>query len=164
MKLIKPSYEILPQPEGLGGVYKQIERAARVCYKSEGKITEDSYKGFVERMINSGHTATLEQGTVYLYGFVSEDDDDPFSNITDLYIKYDGNPYSKVNIKESDNGIGIYITTNLRVIHENNWYEDLSYICEPTEHHEKRVTVRFICSRSNSHQLVRHRSIKLLVA
>lgn len=66
MKLIRPSFEIWDQQSGLEGIYKQIERAGRVCYKSEDKITEDSAKGFVERMIKSGHGAMLEHGTVYL--------------------------------------------------------------------------------------------------
>ena len=66
MKLIKPSFEILPQSEGLDGIYKQIELAGRTCYKSEDKITEDSAKGFVDRMVKSGHGAMLEHGTVYL--------------------------------------------------------------------------------------------------
>ena len=66
MRLIKPSYEIWQQPSGLEGIYKQIERVGRVCYKSEDKITEDSAKPFVDRMIKSGHGAMLEHGTVYL--------------------------------------------------------------------------------------------------
>lgn len=66
MRLIKSSYEVWQQPTGLEGVYKQIERVGRVCYKSEDKITEDSAKPFVDRMIKSGHGAMLEHGTVYL--------------------------------------------------------------------------------------------------
>ena len=66
MRLIKPSYEIWQQSSGLEGIYKQIERVGRVCYKSENKITEDSAKPFVDRMIKSGHGAMLEHGTVYL--------------------------------------------------------------------------------------------------
>lgn len=66
MKLIKPSYEILEQSSGLKGIYKAIEVAGRTCYKSEDKITEDSAKAFVDRMIKSGHGAMLEHGTVYL--------------------------------------------------------------------------------------------------
>ena len=42
MKLIKPSYTIIPQGTGLEGIYRQIELAGRTCYKSEDKITEDS--------------------------------------------------------------------------------------------------------------------------
>lgn len=58
MRLIKPSYEIWQQPSGLEGVYKQIEHVGRVCYRSEDKITEDSAKPFVDRMIKSGHCYT----------------------------------------------------------------------------------------------------------
>ena len=66
MRLIKPNVEIIEQQPGLEGMYKQIELAGRTCYKSEDKITEDSAKAFVDRMINSQHFAMLEHGTVYL--------------------------------------------------------------------------------------------------
>ena len=66
MKLINPSVELITQAPGLEGIYKQVERVGRVCYKSEDKITENSAKPFVDRMIKSGHGAMLEHGTVYL--------------------------------------------------------------------------------------------------
>lgn len=158
MKLIKPSWEILEQESGIDGIYKAIERAGRTCYKSEDKITEDSAKGFVERMIKSGHDAMLEHGTVYLkakteivnYYIHPEDGEEEEYNPLD---KYCSNKYS--HAKEYD--YNLYVTTNLRVLVENNWLDDLKYICEPTEHHEKRVTVRFICDRGVSHEFVRHR-------
>ena len=67
MKLIKQSFEILDQQYNLEGIYKQIEKAGRVCYKSENKITEDSAEPFVKMIMERKHTAVLEQGTVYLY-------------------------------------------------------------------------------------------------
>ena len=66
MKLIKASFNIIEQGPSIDGIYKIIEQAGRVCYKSEDKITEDSAKGFVGRMVKSGHGAMLEHGTVYL--------------------------------------------------------------------------------------------------
>ena len=66
MKLIKSSFEIIEQQPGLEGIYKQIELAGRTCYRSSDKITEDSAKPFVDRMVKSGHGAMLEHGTVYL--------------------------------------------------------------------------------------------------
>ena len=54
MKLVKPSLEILEQQPGIDGIYKMIELAGRTCYRSEDKITEDSAKGFVDRMNNDG--------------------------------------------------------------------------------------------------------------
>ena len=160
MKLIKPSFEIWNQPAGLEGVYKQIERVGRVCYKSEDKITEDSAKSFVDRMIKSGHGAMLEHGTVYLKltGV--------FLNPTDCVIKYGNyvvdhyadNKYSKVVIKhDKEWKSNVYITTNYRVLVENSWLDDLKYLCEPTECHEKRITVHFVCDRGVSHEFVRHR-------
>ena len=86
MKLVKSSLEIVPQSPGLDGIYKAIEMAGRTCYKSENKITKDSAKDFVDRMIKSGHGAMLEFGTVYLRIPMQYKDIDVYSN----------NPYSKV--------------------------------------------------------------------
>ena len=66
MKIQKPQYEIWMQNPGELGIYQQIERAGRVCYKSENNTTEDSAKPFVGRMIEHEHYAMLEHGTVYL--------------------------------------------------------------------------------------------------
>lgn len=144
MRLIEPSFEILEQAPGIPGIKKQIEIAGRTCYKSENKITDTSCEEFVNRMINSGHGTMLEHGTVYLYLPVDD------SNFSELVEKYTKNKYTKVNQKQ-------FITTNYRVLVENEWLDDLQYQCEPTEHHEKRVTVKFICDRGVSHEFVRHR-------
>lgn len=58
MNLIKPKFEILEQQPGIDGIYKMIELAGRTCYRSEDKITPDSAKGFVDRMIKAGHCYT----------------------------------------------------------------------------------------------------------
>ena len=154
MKLIKPYFEIWEQPTGLEGVYKQIEKVGRVCYKSEDKITEDSAKPFVNRMIRSGHGAMLEHGTVYLFcpteEYVDSNGDVQYYNPLE---KYQNNNYSAL----VDSNEGIYVTTNLRVLVENGWMGDLQYLCEPTEFHEKRITVHFVCDRGVSHEFVRHR-------
>lgn len=41
-------------------ILKTIEQAGRVCYKSEDKITDDSAKAFIVRLIQSGHESVLE--------------------------------------------------------------------------------------------------------
>lgn len=152
MKLIKPYFEIWEQPAGLEGVYKQIEKVGRVCYKSEDKITEDSAKPFVDRMIKSGHGAMLEHGTVYLKLETVKSAIHPLD-------KYYHNKYSKVCTEEglTKQTKIVFVTTNLRVLIENDWKDDLQYLCEPTEYHERRVTVHFVCDRGVSHEFVRHR-------
>lgn len=158
MKLIDPSFEILEQAPGIQGVKKQIERTGRTCYKSEDKITDTSCEEFVNRMVNSGHGAMLEHGTVYLqipFKYIDVSSALEIPIMEDLVTKYTENKYSEcITI----NSIA-YITTNYRVLVENGWLDDLQYQCEPTEYHEKRVTVKFICDRGVSHEFVRHRTM-----
>ena len=148
MRLIKSNVEQIKQKKGLSGIKKQIEIAGRTCYKSEDKITNKSCEEFVQRMINSGHTAMLEHGTVYLTV--------PAEDANNGY-KYSFNKYSKINFDPTGKDTNIYVTTNYRVITENKWENDLKYLTEPTKNHEKRLTFRFICDRGVSHELVRHR-------
>ena len=229
MKLIKQSFEILDQQPGLEGIYKQIELSGRTCYKSEDKITEDSAKEFVDRMIKSGHGAMLEHGTVYLmvhtidpkdfdktiarHPRITIDDVRDYLRTNPTYdskgeknwwakeakhiayemaVKYADNPYSKVKIVSAKHKVNtkggvivtptgkmpivteasgeiisvfntILIMTNLRVLVENNWLDDLKYICEPTEHHEKRITVKFITDQGILREFTRHRVFSFAV-
>ena len=161
MKLIKAGYSIIEQEQGLLGVYKQIELAGRTCYKSECRITEDSAKEFVDRMVKLGHGAMLEHGTIYLTIPITE-----WSNLAEFDSGYPSNPYSKVNDSQVDwvNWEGnVYITTNARVLVENNWIADLEYICNPTEFHEKRVTVRFTTDQGILREFTRHRVFSFAV-
>ena len=163
MKLIESKAEYIPQEEGLEGIYKQVELAGRTAYHSLDKITPDSAKDFVDRMIKSKHGAALEHGTVYLekpVGFYMNDN-----------IKYELNPYSKSKCM-SYTGMGekVYfegekyiISTNYRVLVENNWLDDLQNLCSPTEFHEKRYTMRFTCSRAIAQELTRHRKFSFLM-
>ena len=146
MKLINPSFEILEQGFGIFDIFKHIELCGRTCYKSTDKITEASSEPFVDRMIDSKHYAMLEHGTVYLKKRILGFDDI-------LLHKYLTNKYSKAFIINDV----VYITTNYRVITENSWNRDLKYLCNPTEYHEKRITVKFVCNRQVSHEFVRHR-------
>lgn len=158
MELIRPSVEIWEQDNSLNGIWEHIARCTRVCYQSASNIKQgETAEEFVKRIIlrtdsSTGeinweklHGAMLEHGTVYLY---ARDD-------------FDGNPlefyefdkHSKFVWKTFDN----YVTTNLRVIYENNRLEDLQYLCAPTEHHIKRVTVSFTTNIGVSREFNRHR-------
>lgn len=88
-----------------------------------------------------GNCAMLEHGTIYLTIAKT------VTNIGDP-IFYVRNKYSKVN----EDDLFYFITTNMRVLVENNRLDDLQYQVEPTEFHEKRITVKFICDRGVSHK------------
>ena len=161
MKLINQSYEIC-KTHGytLQDVYKDIERAARVSYKSEDKITEDSAEKMVQRLINMKHYSPLEFGTIYL------------KIKTTTCIKMIANPrgcfakpwvyYTTVSDIDNEGTTYYYITTNYRFIIENKLEKLLQYMCEPTKHHQKCTTVKFITNRAMTHELVRHRSMSFM--
>ena len=67
MKIIEPYYIILSDISK-GGIKELqfIEQAARTCYKSEDRITDDgeSAKALIKRLISSGHEAMLEHSSL----------------------------------------------------------------------------------------------------
>lgn len=186
MKLIDPKVELIQQETGIDGVYKMIEFAGRNCYKSESSenITP---KQFTERMIKSQHGAMLEHGTLYLDVPMGNLWDDEYmwkSSIIQIFKK---NPYSRVKKyrklhridDETMTNLEHYaITTNYRVfIEQINWEElgsmrrdklegwelgldkdyVLSFLCEPNEHHEKRLTFKITTDRGVTAEGNRHR-------
>jgi thymidylate synthase (FAD) len=143
MKILQPNFEIWAQPDGLDAVYRQIERAGRVCYKSEQNTTETSARPFVERMIASEHYAMLEHGTVYLHST-----DEAFID------RYERNRFSHVNRKGNE----AFITTNMRVLAENKWLDDIEFISPYTHDFERRITVHFTTQVGVTREYNRHRA------
>ena len=148
MQLIKPTFEIFKSQ----GLFKDIERAARTCYKSEDKIADNSATKMVDVLIANKHTAMLEHGTIYLQ-FEIENTTGIRTAEQHIAQKYSDNKYSKCNWSDTR----AYVTTNYRVIIENDWLQDLQYQCDLTAFHAARITVKFICDRGVSHEFVRHR-------
>lgn len=168
MKLIKPSYEILQPFDCLDPVEsakRAIERAGRVSYKSEDKITDRSWIQFFDMLKERKHLSVFEFGELFFRIPVgSPFYDKEYMEKTSTISFFTNNPFSKCkSITESTRDFleqrVAYISTNFRVIEENdidwNWLSQ--YMCEPTDKHERKITVKFICSRGISHELVRHR-------
>lgn len=158
MKLIKQSFNITEQEDfSLVGIKKFIERCGRVCYKSEDKITDNSYEKFVDMLIRKDHTRPLEFGTVYLQYETVKGAINPLD-------KYYFNHYSKCKTEEgvTKETKKVFVTTNYRVIIENHWEEDLKYLCNPTKYHYKRHTVHFTTSRGIMDEFRTHVSLSHL--
>ncbi|MEI3401401.1 MAG: FAD-dependent thymidylate synthase [Clostridia bacterium] len=62
MRIVEPWIKV----ERIDGkkIMKRIERACRTCYRSEGKITDDSYKNLINNCITRGHESVLEHEKV----------------------------------------------------------------------------------------------------
>ena len=161
--------------------HKQVERL--FILKSNNKIVNDSRKPDSKVIITNetlnvycvtvstglilvkgvngvisicGNCAMLEHGTVYLFLTMSS---------RQQYFKYCSNPYSAANsIGEAEKGTwNGFVTTNYRVLVENGWLDDLKYLCEPTEFHNKRITVKFITDQGILREFTRHRAASFAV-
>ena len=145
MKLIKQSFEILEQKDfSLIGIKKFIERCGRVCYKSEDKITNDSYEKFVNMLEKRDHTRPLEFGTVHLKissGMLFEEF---LQDLVDCKL------YNPAWIKYKELPEYTYITTNYR--HYLQIIKECPYVAKYfTEqdncYYPSRYTVHMVLSR-----------------
>ena len=59
MKIIDASVELVQEIDA-EQIMKHIERAGRVCYKSESKISDTSAEKFIANIIKSGHESVIE--------------------------------------------------------------------------------------------------------
>lgn len=160
MKIIHPSVEYWSQANTLDGIWKHAARCARVCYQSAHTKEDESAKDFLLRTIakngfkkdKSSHMSVLEHATVYLVVNIQN----PF--YPHMCYKFKDNHYSKTcNLIINDTIEGICITTNLRVIIENDWLDDLKFIANDISNHVKRYTFSFITNLGVSRELNRHR-------
>lgn len=166
MKIIHPSVEYWSQANTLDGIWEHAAKCTRVCYQSQPVKTGESAKDFLLRTIakngfkkdKSSHMSVLEHATVYLritnneFGFKSKK------------YKYLNNIYSKVvhtiygyTVDGEDAFEEMLITTNLRVLVENDWLDDLRFIADDITKHKKRYTFSFITNLGVSRELNRHR-------
>ena len=173
MKIIEPSVEYWQQGAGMEGVWNQIARATRVCYQSSIRESESS-EDFVKRIIlkptliegnlddlehckfdfDKMHGAMLEHGTVYL------DIDSDLKSLHELFVE---NPYSRVTYDNSIIKDHFFVTTNMRVIIENNLFGLLEdwMIDTPTEHYTKRYTFSVITDIGITREFNRHRTFSI---
>lgn len=138
--------------------YLNIEQFDEETFEDSPYYENLTAEDFVNMLIKSGHGAMLEHGTVYMQIETSLDIEN--KELEERVSQYDCNPFTKGVSRYIGPGTWrYYITTNLRVLVENNWLDDLKYVCEPTEFHVKKATAKFICDRGVSHEIVRHRGL-----
>lgn len=138
-------------------IYKDIEMAARISYKSEDKIEPGSAEKMVKRLINMKHYSPLEFGTVYMV-MTDKDEEDK------IFLKqFCINRFTAVKDFQEGDIHKWYITTNYRVIVEHHWEHIMKkYLQAPTIYHEKRTIVKITCPRIISQMFMRHRVFSFL--
>lgn len=155
MKIEPQQVDITPQLDfSIDGCKKHIENCTRVCYQSYDKKTDDSYLKFYDMLIKRGHLAPLEHATIYLTL--------DLENYLIAFFKK--NVFSKVRKGVEEERNYCYVTTNMRVLVENDILEKCKeYICEPTVNHFQRFTFRIITNRAIQDEIVRHRNLSFCV-
>lgn len=146
MKIVDPSVDIIKEENPL----KRIEICGRVCYKSEGKITDDSAGKFVAGLIKRGHTSVLEHARVIVPG-------DRANSLAYSYKdKYSEYPYGfeyRARFGIGDRGKYVYAMNCRDFCAIGGTPEELETLKNSNDY----MTVRFTCDRAIANELVRHR-------
>lgn len=164
IKVVNPSVELWKQ-DGytLDAIWKHIARCARVCYQSTPKNNgEDDYsflvrtlfRGVEPKDINTKdlvkyHLSVCEHATVHLkYPLF-------IARAAAQATRFIHNHYSRTREHEGY----IYVTTNMRVLIEHHWMNELEFIDNTPNcpYYIPRPTVCFITDIGASRELNRHR-------
>ena len=164
MKLINQNVEEWHCGYTLPEIWSHIAKCARVCYQSEPRNNEETDEEFVKRVILRNHSfeeigesrelqlklhlSCLEHGTVYLNIPCEED------TLTAIRF-FENNIYSKHNCSSNAR---YHITTNMRVVIENNLMNVLHYITKPNVFHCLRITFNITTDIGVARELARHRT------
>ena len=153
MKLIRQDFNIVNQKGfSIKDIKKHIEYCARISYKSQDRITDDSYEKFVNMLESRGHDRPLEFGTVHLKMPWKT-----FNNFAGFCVSkgFWDSCWIKYNIDRESEDKMVYITTNYRYYKKLGTLKPLyGYIDieeffteEDNKFYPKRYTVHFITSR-----------------
>ena len=144
MKLIRQDFNIVNQKGfSIKDIKKHIEYCARISYKSQDRITDDSYEKFVNMLEKRDHTRPLEFGTVHLKMYISD-----FHKLRDTLCI--NNMWNDQWIKYHYAGNLTYVTTNYRyylAIIKVFPSAENDFDPQDDELYPKRYTVHFITSR-----------------
>lgn len=153
----------------LQSIYKHVARCARVCYQSNAKDGELPYE-FLKRVILRGkdikditnedipklHLSVFEHGTVHLRIKLNV----AFNN--NIIVSILKNKFSKSTLVKENDGLSYYyITTNMRVIIENKFYDYKEFIDDDnshTDYYPERLSISILTDIGCSRELNRHRT------
>ena len=128
MQIIKPSVELFhstPNPEQV------IERAGRICWKSEDRITEDSHVAFINMIKSKNHASVLEHASA---GFIVTTD----RGISHEIVRHRLCAYSQVSTRYCNYGKDkfggeISVIKPVDLTEGSSEYLDWMYACQVAE-------------------------------
>lgn len=146
IRFVQPWVKEISQPTTLEEAFRLGELAGRISHRSEGKITPDSWVNFIKKMEKLNHLSVLEFVPMYLSV--------PFNVPTK---ELEENEYT-MTLYMND---GKLITTNYRVLVENDWTDMVKY-WKVTPHHYLRHMFHVQTSIEITREWNRHRKLSIV--
>lgn len=146
IRFVQPWVKEIPQPTTLEEAFRLGELAGRISHRSEGKITPDSWVNFIKKMEKLNHLSVLE--------FVP------------MYLSVPFNVPTK-ELEENEHTMTLYmndgklITTNYRVLVENDWTDMVKY-WKVTPQHYLRHMFHVQTSIEITREWNRHRKLSIV--
>jgi thymidylate synthase (FAD) len=174
MKIIKPSVEFFGAvPTDYDSSIRFIEMAGRTCYKSEDKITDDSAEKFVKKLINAGHLAMVEHSNFVVCTNMAVDVDrlqcelgkylvvGVGRNHNTTFVGGNLTAWAQATVSLNNGSIFVPFIETYGKLFDQGMIKCPQYwrVCSQDEipKYLQRYSVKFICDRAISHELVRHR-------
>lgn len=173
MRVVEPFAKLLEEEN----LYKKIEKAGRICYKSEANITDNSYEKFIKNLIKRKHYSVLEHADFSVEVWDSEALEFYIpQNLKSQFVFYrlseTGKTIVHANVRawkelfdaerftELTKSYPLFFESNEEIFNNNfsmriRDKEEDKNLYHP---HIKRETFVIQTSRDISHQLVRHRT------
>lgn len=172
MEIVEQSVEYWPADKYV----KEIERAARVCYKSENAIGSQTAMPFVEMLKRNGHHAMLEHGTIH-FAFRTESF---YSDLMRPFLElYNNSPRMAITSNSGWNFVSIsyrecyeyllklrreeeYKMPNGAPLHpgaadEFERFVESSQADQRAQLHSERIQLHIVTDRAIANELERHR-------
>jgi len=173
MKIVQPSATIIEDELSKLSVCQRIEQCAAICYQRPPKPTEEESIEFCRSMVKRGHLTTLEMAQVHLvvnsnYCDLPRSEYTRHTAVDDNYDNFIVSGSIRAFMEDTylqDGHIESFLSNEYQVFFSGAFADSTGVrFAKPHEipRSHQYVAVRVVCSRSISHQLVRHRPFSFL--
>lgn len=179
MKIVEPSATLIERELAGLSVCQRIDRLAAVCYQRPPRPTEEEAEKFCRHLIERGHLPALEMATIHLampWQCVVDFDGEKYLSVSWPNGEADGVVSGSIRafmeaVENEDHSVFEFLSHHFPIFFRpedqedfdgTDFVSDIGFATDEIPWQHKHVAVRVICSRSTSHQLVRHRPCAFL--
>lgn len=179
MKIANPSATIIEKELAGLSVCQRIDRLASVCYQRPPRPTEEEAEQFCRHLIERGHMPALEMAVIHLampWQCVVDFDGEKYLSVFWPSGEVDGIVSGSIRafmeaLGNEDHSVFEFLSHHFPIFFRpedqdksdgTDFVSDIGFATDEIPWQHRHVAVRVICSRTISHQLVRHRPCSFL--